>query len=312
MKILITGASGFTGHHMVDYLLALPRSDLEIFGLYNTRAPGDRSGCTYLRGNLCNRDETRTLIRSVSPDAVLHLAGVNRGTLLDLLHINVLGTQNLLDAVVQERPDCRMLVVGSSAEYGYAGPGPIAEDAPLRPVDEYGISKVAEDLLARSYASMHNLRVAVVRPFNLIGPGQPVSFVCGRIVKQVLDIQAGLQDEVHLGNIDSERDFIDVRDAVSGYWQVLSHARFEEFYTGEAINIGSGQATSIREVLACIEAVTQRTYLIESSRDPGLEPVPVQMSDNTRIMTTSGWRPSIPLRRSLEDMLALRMSKNSG
>jgi len=170
MKILVTGASGFTGHYMVDYLLALPGSDLEIFGLYKTHVPSDRNGCRYIQGDLCNRDETRALIRSVSPDAVLHLAGINRGTLHDLLRINVLGTQNLLDAVVQERPDCRVLVVGSSAEYGYAGSDPIAEDAPLRPVGAYGISKVAEDLLARSYASVHKLNVAVVRPFNLIRP----------------------------------------------------------------------------------------------------------------------------------------------
>ena len=308
MKILITGASGFTGYHMVGYLLALPRSDLEMFGLYNTHNPGDRNGCIYIKGDLCDRDGTRALIRSVSPDAVLHLAGINRGTLHDLLHINVLGTQNLLDAVVQEKPDCRVLVVGSSAEYGYAGLGPIAEDAPLRPVGAYGISKVAEDLLARSYASTQDLGVVVVRPFNLIGPGQPASFVCGRIVEQVLAINAGIRESLRLGNIDSRRDFIDVRDAVSGYWQVLSHARFDEFYMGKAVNIGSGRATSIREILTCMEAITRRTYLVELSEDWGSELIPTQKSDNTRITTTSGWRPSIPLRRSLEDALVLKKS----
>jgi len=312
MKILVTGASGFTGHYMVDYLLALPGSDLEIFGLYKTHVPSDRNGCRYVQGDLCNRDETRALIRSVSPDAILHLAGINRGMLRDLLHINVLGTQNLLDAVVQERPDCRILVTGSSAEYGYAGSDPIAEDAPLRPVGAYGISKVAEDLLARSYASVHKLNVAVVRPFNLIGPGQPASFVCGRIVGLVLEIEAGFQGRLHLGNIDSRRDFIDVRDAVSGYWQILSHARFEEFYTGKAVNIGSGRATSIREILTCIETIAGRTYPVETSEDPGAEPVPTQKSDNTRITTTSGWKPSIPLCRSLEDALTLRLSEKSG
>ncbi len=312
MKILVTGASGFTGHYMVDHLLALPGSDLEIFGLYKTHVPSDRNGCRYVQGDLCNRDETRALIRSVSPDAILHLAGINRGMLRDLLHINVLGTQNLLDAVVQERPDCRILVTGSSAEYGYAGSGPIAEDAPLRPVGAYGISKVAEDLLARSYTSTHNLSVAVVRPFNLIGPGQPASFVCGRIVEQVLAIQAGFQEKIYLGNINSLRDFIDVRDAVSGYWQVLSHTRFEEFYTGKAVNVGSGRATSIWEILACIEAVTKITYSIESPGDSGADLVPTQMSDNTRIMTTSGWRPSSPLCRSLEDMLVLKKVGSQG
>ncbi|RXE55095.1 hypothetical protein ABH15_12745 [Methanoculleus taiwanensis] len=303
MKILVTGASGFTGHHMISHLLSLPGTRAEVFGLYNATAPHPLTGCTYLQGDLRNRDETRALVRSISPDAVIHLAGLNKGTLDDLLQVNVVATQNLLDAVVQERPDSRVLVTGSSAEYGYAGTAPIREDAPLRPVGSYGISKVAEDLLARSFAFTHSLAVAVVRPFNLIGPGQPPSFVCGRIVAQALEIEAGIRDTMLLGNTDSRRDFLDVRDTVSGYRQILFHERFEEHFSGKAVNIGSGTATSIREVLTCVERVTKRNYTVETPDNPGTDLIPTQRSDNTRITTATGWRPSIPICRSIEDML---------
>ncbi len=312
MKILITGASGFTGHHMISHLLSVPGARPDIVGLYNATAPHSRTGCTYLQGDLRNQNGTRALVRSVSPDAIIHLAGLSKGTLHDLLQVNVIGTQNLLDAVAQEKPDCRVLVTGSSAEYGYAGPQPIPEDAPLRPVGVYGISKVTEDLLARSYASTHDIAVAVTRPFNLIGPGQPDSFVCGRIVAQALEIEAGIRDTMHLGNIDAERDFIDVRDAVSGYRAMLFHDNFEEDFSGETVNIGSGIATSIREILTCVEEITERRYQVETPQDPVADLVPTQRSDNTQIMAATRWRPVIPVSRSLEDMLAHKRAESIG
>lgn len=303
MKLLITGASGFTGRHMVSHLLSLDGEDLDLYGLYNRTLPSPTQGCTYIQGDLSTQADVHELIRSISPDAIIHLAGANAGTLLDLLTTNVIGTENLLDAVLQNRPNCRVLVIGSSAEYGYAGSDPIKEDSQLNPVSGYGISKVAADLLAQSYTLKHNLCIAVARPFNLVGPGQPTSFVCGRIVEQAIELEGGLREAMDLGNIYSSRDFIDVRDVVIAYWQILSHDHFERDFCGKAINVGSGSATSIREVLGVIETLIHKKVAVNTRNDCQADLIPTQKSDNSLIMATTGWTPVIPLERSLKDML---------
>lgn len=303
MKLLITGGSGFTGRHMVNHLLSLKRDDLDLYALYNTTLPSPTRGCIYIQGDLSNQDNVQELISSISPDAIIHLAGVNAGTLQNLLTINVIGTENLLDAVLQERPNCRILVIGSSAEYGYAGSDPISEDSQLSPVSGYGISKVAADLLAQSYALKHNLCVAIARPFNLVGPGQPASFVCGRIVEQAIELEAGLREAMDLGNIYSSRDFIDVRDVVTAYWQIFSHDHFERDFCGKAINVGSGSATSIKEVLGIIETQIHKKVAVNTRNDCQPDLIPTQKSDNSLIMATTGWTPAISLEQSLKDML---------
>ena len=303
MKILITGASGFTGRHMINYLLSLDREDLDLYGLYNTTLPSPTRGCRYIQGDLSNQDIVHELIHSISPDVIIHLAGPNAGALQDLLTTNVIGTENLLDAVLQNRPDCRVLVIGSSAEYGYAGSDPITEDSQLNPVSGYGLSKVAADLLAQSYALKHNLCVAVARPFNLVGPGQPASFVCGRIVKQAMELDFGLREAMDLGNLNSSRDFIDVRDVVTAYWQILSHDHFDRDFCGRAINVGSGSATSIREVLSIIKILIHKKVAVNTGNDFQPDLIPTQRSDNSLIMATTGWNPAIPLEQSLKDML---------
>lgn len=303
MKLLITGGSGFTGRHMVNYLLSLKRDDLDLYALYNTKLPSPTQGCTFIQGDLSNQDIIHELIHYISPDGIIHLAGANAGTLQDILTTNVIGTANLLDALLQKRPDCRVLAIGSSAEYGYAGSDPIKEDSQLNPVSEYGISKVAADLLVQSYALKHNLSVAVARPFNLVGPGQPASFVCGRIVEQVIELEAGLREVMDLGNIHSSRDFIDVRDVVTAYWQIVSHDHFERDFCGKAINIGSGSATSIREVLGIIETLIHKKVAVNIRKDCQPDLIPTQKSDNSLIMATTGWTPAIHLEQSLKDML---------
>lgn len=303
MKLLITGASGFTGRHMVNHLLSIKRDDLDLYGLYNSTPPEPIWGCTYIRGDLSNQYDVHRLIRSISPDAIIHLAGANAGTLQDLLTTNVIATENLFDTVLQNRSNCRVLIIGSSAEYGYAGSDPISEDAQLSPVSGYGISKVAEDLLAQSYALKHNICVAVARPFNLIGPGQPASFVCGRIVEQAIELEVGLREAMDLGNVNSSRDFIDVRDVVTAYWQILSHDHFDRDFCGKAINVGSGSATSIREVLGIIETLIHKKVSVNTRNDCQPDLIPTQRSDNSRILAATGWTPVIPLERSLKDML---------
>jgi GDP-4-dehydro-6-deoxy-D-mannose reductase len=301
MRILITGASGFTGHHLIAYLLSLPDPPA-LAALYNRSTIHEKRCVRWIQGDITNRKQILDIISDVSPDAVIHLAGASTGNLEELVKINVLGTENLLDAILQKKPDCRILVVGSSAEYGYAGSDQIREDTPLRPVGAYGVSKVAEDLLAQSYFLRHQLSVAVVRPFNLIGPGQSSSFVCGKIVEQITLMEKGLLESIQLGNIDSFRDFIDVRDVVSGFWHLISHEEFPELFVGKATNIGSGKATSIREVVNTLEKIINCQIAIQTV-DYGPDRVPTQMSNNSWITSNTMWKPEISLEHSLQDMI---------
>jgi len=303
MKVLVTGASGFSGRHMIRYMASLQEDVPEIYGLYRSTMPERIPGCTYIRGDLKNRNQIAALVRHITPDAIIHLAGLNQGTLEDLLIANVIGTENLLESAREEKPDTRVLVIGSSAEYGFSGEGPIPETAPLRPVGNYGVSKAAEDLLAMRYAAAYNLPISVARPFNLVGPGQPPAFVCGRIVAQAVEIESGRRTGMELAGLDARRDFVDVRDAARAYWMLIAHEAFAERCAGKAFNVGSGRDTSVAEVLRCVEAIAGTRYEVALPPSLPAELVPTQRSDNTVIEKETGWEPEIPLRRSLEDMI---------
>jgi GDP-4-dehydro-6-deoxy-D-mannose reductase len=215
----------------------------------------------------------------------------------------VINTEHLLNAVRKEKPDARVLVVGSSAEYGYAGEIPITEETPLRPSGVYGISKVAEDLLAVQYYTAHDLAVAIARPFNLIGPEQSDLYVCGKLTHQAVDIRNGKREVFEIVGSDAGRDYVDVRDVVEAYWRLLSHDNFEKKVAGRAFNIGSGKSYSVLEVIQEITRITGRLYKVHMPELPVRELVPVQIADIRRIEKETGWRPSIPLSSSLEEMI---------
>ena len=303
MKILVTGAAGFTGGYMMEFLathkgvhpIALIRSE-------SSELP-KISGVSWVTADLLDRDRLFDTISAVCPDAIIHLAGLPRGTLDALLMTNVTGTRNLLDAGMQANPDCRVLVVSSSAVYGYAGRAAIPESAPMKPLSDYGLSKMNQDTLSMMYHEIKGAAVAVARPFNLVGPNQSGSFICGRIVNQVAEINQGQKTDLDLLEIQSYRDFIDVRDVVRGYFALVSHPEFSQYCAGKAFNLGSGIACSISEIISTIEAITGNHYTIRLQTVPPSIPIPTQQSDNSRITATTGWMPMIPLKVSLIDML---------
>ncbi|MDO8872989.1 MAG: GDP-mannose 4,6-dehydratase, partial [Methanoregula sp.] len=200
-------------------------------------------------------------------------------------------------------PDCRILVISSSAVYGYAGENAIAEDQPLKPLTEYGLSKATQDNLCQMYHKIRNCQVAIARPFNLIGPDQPASFVCGKIVQQVIEIEHGRRSSLDLMEIKSCRDFIDVRDVVSAYWALISHKKFREDCAGNAFNIGSGRATPVSTVIDLLQEITGKEYPLHLPVSSLSIAVPSQKSDNSRIHRITGWMPRISLKESLSDML---------
>jgi len=304
MRVLVTGGSGFLGRHLVRTLRSLPGEGLEVICHAHRTEPEPMEGVPVLRADLGDLGETDQLVRRASPDIVAHLAGRNQGNLAELLEGNVVTTGHLLESLRSLAPGARVVVAGSSAEYGASPLDPIPESAPLDPVGNYGVAKAAQDLLARAVYRVHGLPVAVARPFNLVGPGQSPAFVCGSLVSQVAAIERGERDRLQLAELGSKRDFVDVRDVASALSLLLLHPDFTGKCAGKAFNIGSGRSHSVAEVLMHLERITGRSYRVDLPETPPEVAVPSQRSDNRLLMETTGWCPSFALPQSLRDMLA--------
>ena len=244
-------------------------------------------------------------MRDLQPRAVFHLAAqasVGRSwedpgeTLRDNLDM----TLNLLEAVRLEAPDAPVLLVGSGEIYGAPERLPVAEDAPLRPQNPYAVSKAACDLLGGQYADAHGLRVVRTRTFNHAGPGQSEEYVVGTLTRQVAEAElSGAGAAVlRVGNLDAARDFTDVRDVVRAY------AALVELPAG-AYNVCSGSSVSVAslvELLGRVARVEVRAE-VDAGRVRSHE-VPEIRGSAARLQEATGWRPEIPLERTLADALA--------
>ena len=302
-RALITGIAGFTGYHLFKHLQEAD-PELAIVGI-NISAPAYTGNYEFIQTDLLDCARLLDLIRQVRPTHIFHLAGLNFSDDPKLFYdINVIGTVNLLEAVRKNRGqiDPKVLIVGSSAEYGIVNEDelPISEENPLRPISHYGVSKVAQDLLGFQYFKSYGLKVIRARPFNLIGPGQSADFVCGALAKQIIEVEKEAREpEILVGNLEPERDFVDVRDVVRAYWQLMSVESY-----GEVYNIGSGKCYSIREVLEILlrEADVEIAVKQDKTRMRQSD-IPRQVSNIDKIRNKTGWMPRIPLEESLQDML---------
>jgi nucleoside-diphosphate-sugar epimerase len=302
MKVLVTGAAGFTGSRMMEFL-ASQRAVTPV-GLVHHQLPKvGKKPESFVIADLLDRDELFAVFEKTCPDTVIHLAGLTRGTYDLLQRTNVNGTKNLLDAAICANPECHVLVISSSAVYGYAGSGPIPETTPLHPVGDYGKSKVAQEKLSMS-PDYEDAAIAIARPFNLAGPHQPEQFLCGRIVSQVNEIEREKRDSLELWETTSSRDLIDVRDVVRGFWALVSHPDFSSECNKKAFNLGSGNAYSVSAIIAMVEELTGRHYTVKLPEEIHHGSILTQRSDNSRITALTGWRPEISLKETLRDMLA--------
>lgn len=315
MRILITGITGFVGSHLAEYALKM---GAEVFGTYRWRSRMDN--IEHLLGKIrlveCDlRDATsiRNALREAKPDRIFHLAAqsyvpTSWTAPADTMHINVIGTVNLFEAVRQLEIDCRILNAGSSEEYGlqFEHELPIKETNQLRPLSPYAVSKVAQDLLGWQYHRSYGMFIVRTRAFNHSGPRRPEAFVDSGFAWQIARIEMGLQEPIiYVGNLDAKRDFTDVRDIVRAYWLAL-----EKCQPGEVYNICSGKARSIREILETL--IDMAKIGVEIRFDPTrMRPsdVPVLVGDSTKFREQTGWVPEIPYEQTLLDMLDYWRSK---
>jgi GDP-4-dehydro-6-deoxy-D-mannose reductase len=297
-RALVTGASGFAGDYLVRHLLGL---GYDVVGGVHGAGGGLPEGCRAAELDVSAGPMVREVVVEARPDEVYHLAGISRpvgGRVEEFYEVNFKGALNLLEAVREHAPGAGVLLVGSAYAYGRVD-RPIPETEPMNPINHYGVSKASADLLAYGYA-LEGLRVLRARPFNHSGPGQSPDFVLPTLVDQFAEIEAGRREPViRLGNLDSVRDFSDVRDIVRGYHLVLQRGR-----SGEPYNLGRGRGTSVRELFELVrgEAGLEVELKVEPSRVRATD-IPYLVSDVSRAREEVGWEAEIPLRRTVRDML---------
>ncbi len=301
MRCLVTGATGFLGSHLVDTLVA--RGD-EVTAL--VREAG-RSGSTWPAGvktvtaDLTDRAAMTDALNRAAPEQIFHLAAQSYPTLSwqdpqDTFRANLTGTVVLLEAMRAWGGSARLMVVSSSAIYT-SSTRPIPEDGDHVPASPYGVSKLAADFSASLYHLRYGMNVVRVRPFFLIGPRKRAD-VCADFARRIALAEQSGQGAIAVGQLDVVRDFLDVRDGLSGLVAIM-----ERGVSGEAYNVCSGHGHTLGEVLAGFKSLA--LVPIQEVVDPDLlRPVdePVKVGDPARLKGL-GWTPACTLSDSLRAIL---------
>jgi GDP-4-dehydro-6-deoxy-D-mannose reductase len=310
LSVLVTGITGFVGSHFTEYAL---RQGAKVFGS-SFPGTGD-TNIGHLRHDIDVTDvdlrdtaAVAELLDRAAPNWIVHLAaqsfvGGSWAGPQETLTNNILCQLNVLEAVRQAGARPRIVIAGSSDQYGDVQESelPIAETAPFRPLSPYAVSKVAQDLLGYQYWRSYGIPVIRARAFNHEGPRRGEAFVTSSLARQIAEIEEQRCDPViRVGNLTARRDYTDVRDIVRGYWRLLEGGE-----AGEAYNLCSGRAWSIQAILDFLLAEA-RVRPIDVQSDPALlrlSDVPVLIGDPRKIHRALGWQAEIPFEQTLRDML---------
>lgn len=308
MGILVTGAGGFAGRHLIRYLQRV-MPDVQVYGtVYRSSVSANHGLLTYHMIDLRDRAAVFAFVDQVKPDQVYHLAAqasvpASFSDPWGTFEVNVRGQLNLLDALREICPQVRVMIASSAEVYGLIKPQdvPVREDTPFRPGNPYAVSKVSQDVLAYQYHHTHGMHITRARAFNHIGPGQSEAYVAAAFAAQIARIEAGLQEPViRVGDLSAQRDFADVRDVVRAYHLILNHGE-----SGAAYNVASGRTVTIQYLLDRLLEIAGADQ-IEVQVDPErLRPsrVPLLRGDFEALQRVTGWQPEIPFKQSLADIL---------
>lgn len=309
-KALITGINGFVGSHLAEFLL---KKEYDVYGLVRTR-PGLTNinhildKITLISGDLTDTPSIKKAIKMVMPDEIYHLAAqsyvpVSWTLPIETYNSNVLGQVNLLEAVKEISPESKIQIAGSSEEYGlvHEKEVPIKESNPLRPQSPYGVSKVAQDLMAQQYVASYGMKIFISRAFNHEGPRRGEMFVTSNFAKQVAEIEKGKRQYINHGNLQAIRDFTDVRDMVRAYWLGLNSPNIK---WGEAYNICNGEGYRISEIIAILTN-NSRSFIKLQLDISRMRPsdVPRLVGDCSKFKEATGWQPTISFKKTMADLL---------
>ena len=309
MKALITGIDGFVGNHLSNYLL---KEGYEVYGT-SVIDGFKKENINICHMNVLDKEEIRNVINKIKPDQIYHLAGQSAVGLswknpVLTVDINISGTLNLLDIIRELKLNVSILIIGSSDQYGIIKPEecPVNEEHTQKPQSPYGISKKTQEELALLYSKAYDMNIIAVRPFNHIGTGQNLNFVVPDFASRIADIENGAEPILKVGNLETYRDFTDVKDIVRGYVMLLNKGR-----KGEVYNIGSGKEVKVYDILRKLIDISGVSIKIEIDPDK-FRPidVPLIVSDNSKIFNDTGWKPEIILDDTLNEILQYWRNKN--
>lgn len=288
-KILITGASGFTGYHACQHFLKAGYEVTAIVRNHSIDLPIQSEKC-----DLSNYESVLNLIKKVQPEFILHLAGQNHvgkswedplGTIND----NFITTLHLVEAMRTEAPLCNAVIVGSALEFTPSNPNSLPHP--------YSFSKTIQILVAKAWAVLFNLNVKIAKPTNLIGPGVS-NGVCSVFSRKIVEMENGKTDKaLEVNSLNTSRDFVDVRDAVKAYELILTMGESNEVY-----NVNTGNLYTLEDIVLILKNLTpiqfecKETGYQLSKKDSGL------MASNEKLKKL-GWKPTIPIETSLQDIL---------
>lgn len=315
-KVLITGITGFVGSHLADYILAnFP--EVQILGLARWRSPTENirhilDKITLEFGDLSDLPSLKTVLSKEKPDVIFHLGAQSYvpfsfSSPIATLNANVIGTCNLLEAVKElkfaSNYDPVIHICSSSEVYGQVKENevPIKEDNPLRPASPYAVSKVAEDMLGFQYWLSWKIKTIRTRMFTHTGPRRGEVFVVSNFARQVAAIEAGLLPPVvKVGNLDSIRTFLDVRDAVKAYWLLV-----QKCSPGEVYNSGGVETMTVGEMLKRLLKLSAMPNIKVEVDQHRLRPsdVTLQIPSIDKFVKATGWKPEIKFEKTLEDTL---------
>lgn len=305
LRVLITGITGFAGSHLAEHLVS--RGD-EVHGLAHERPPFKNLVAIQDRvriheGDITSLEDVQGALAGSRADAVVHLAGMAVPTLASqdpvaAVRVNVLGTATVLTAL-EKHPRTRLVLASSADVYGAPDRIPVDEDAPVRPTNVYSATKVAAEALTRELAARHGAPIVILRPANQNGPRQHPGLAASAFAKQIAEAEAGLAEPVvRHGRLDSERDFLDVRDMARAYAAAL------DLGDGGTFNVGTGRAVAIGEILDTLIGLARIPVRAEldPARVRGGDPTRIAL-DATRFRQKTDWSPRIALADSLRDTL---------
>lgn len=283
MRILVTGATGCLGRHVVSAVRA--EGEHEIISVARRHS----SDGIFFSVDLTDMQATTALVRDVRADLIFHCAGGTSGDLESDIRVNVSSSRWLMEAAQASSGATRVVLIGSAAEYGlvYAKDNPISEDRVLRPISSYGASKAMQTALSSYFAAARGVDVVVGRLFNLYAESMATGLFVGRVQAQIEELREGNRGAIEVWNLEAQRDYIDAAEAAR---QLLAIAKGG--VAGSVYNVGSGAPTRMADLLQRMLAEAGMEGVPVRSNASGGEPgpnVPIIFADmrKTRALMSS-------------------------